>query len=504
MPEGRIVLPSLDPVVNRIVGHLTTGLDTALVSAPGCGTTTLLDSVLNSLRQHGVEAIVIDFRASRGVTDAVATLGRVPAIAGSMRHRVIVIDHAATLLPDELQTWSTLLQGQRQRLGLVCLWLGPLDSRALAESPGINIHAVPKSHITFPLLPRDELLAVYQAIAAAKGCRWGEAILFLLLDLCGNDLSLVARAAEYLYGDWSDRLYDATIWDRVSQWLARDTMVDWYRQRLTRLPEPSRKCLRLIRLGGKPPCPRLELLEEIDARRRLLCLQGFLIPNLLPGFYQLRNLTVRFLLYEPFRPDALIRRATNERVSQLLQDVEMTLRSVLFSVFSALGENPVQTLLSGKQGDATFITPELNRVLLEWAGTEGSAELKESLNRVLVAHRTAFKESNSVWWRVSKMMDEEPVDAEAIPRHLRCIEYLTFAELGDLVITLLDQAFPVAAGDGARKASLKSRWQEGLSKVRRLRNQVAHLRNVGFQDMEDLVGTVESMRKDLIEFSAWR
>jgi hypothetical protein len=353
-------------------------------------------------------------------------------------------------------------------------------------------------------LPRDELLAVYQAIAAAKGCRWGEAILFLLLDLCGNDLALVERLAEYLYGDWTDRLYDATIWDRINQWLAKDPLVDSYRRRLKQLPEPSKKCLNLIRLGGKPPCPRLELLEEIDAARRLLCLQGFLVPNLLPGFYQLRNLTIRFLLYEPFRPDTLLRRATNERVSQLLQDVEMMLRSVLFSVFARYGEDQVQALLTEKQGDAKFITPELNKAILEWAATEGSPQLKESLNRLLVEHRTVFKQGNSVWCRVSKMMDEDPADGEAIPNHLRCIEYLTFAELGDLVITLLDEAFPLVAGDGSKKASLKSRWQEGLSKVRRLRNQVAHLRNVGFQDMDDLVGTVESMREDLIEFSGWR
>jgi hypothetical protein len=50
----------------------------------------------------------------------------------------------------------------------------------------------------------------------------------------------------------------------------------------------------------------------------------------------------------------------------------------------------------------------------------------------------------------------------------------------------------------------KERWRDSLSKVRRLRNRVAHHRNIDFQDMEDLAGTIESMRRDLYNHGAWR
>jgi hypothetical protein len=150
----------------------------------------------------------------------------------------------------------------------------------------------------FRFLPRDEALAVYRAIAEANDCLWGEAILFLLFDFRGNDLSLVRSAAEYFYGPWTDKLYDASIWDRLDAWLKNDPKIDACRQRLNFLPEPCREILGLMRLGGKPQCLRPELLEEVNPALRQLYLQGFLVQNFLPGFYQLRNLTMQFLLHE--------------------------------------------------------------------------------------------------------------------------------------------------------------------------------------------------------------
>ena len=43
-----------------------------------------------------------------------------------------------------------------------------------------------------------------------------------------------------------------------------------------------------------------------------------------------------------------------------------------------------------------------------------------------------------------------------------------------------------------------------LAKVQRLRNRVAHLRNVEFRDLEGLVGMVEGMRNDLVVYAGWR
>ena len=63
------------------------------------------------------------------------------------------------------------------------------------------------------------------------------------------------------------------------------------------------------------------MIEEVDDGLRRLCLDGIVIPNLLPGFYQLRNLVVRFLLDESMQPELLFRRAANERAAVLLQDL---------------------------------------------------------------------------------------------------------------------------------------------------------------------------------------
>ena len=55
---------------------------------------------------------------------------------------------------------------------------------------------------------------------------------------------------------------------------------------------------------------------------------------------------------------------------------------------------------------------------------------------------------------------------------------------GWLVLALMEEAFP-HLGAALVKKRVRENWQESVAKVRRLRNQVAHLRNIGFQDMED-------------------
>jgi hypothetical protein len=125
---------------------------------------------------------------------------------------------------------------------------------------------------------------------------------------------------------------------------------------------------------------------------------------------------------------------------------------------------------------------------------------------MLARHRLAFKMANSVWARVTQMMQVEESEEEdqPVPEHLRVIDYLTFGELGEVLLALIDRVFPGIADKPTLKATVKQRWQESIAKVRRLRNRAAHLRNVAFQDMEDLVGTVEGMRKDLMAYAGWR
>jgi hypothetical protein len=127
------------------------------------------------------------------------------------------------------------------------------------------------------------------------------------------------------------------------------------------------------------------------------------------------------------------------------------------------------------------------------------------LNKVLVEHRNAFRQSNSVWERTQAMMadDEAAPEQVALPAHLRCIDFLTFSELRTVLIDRLDDAFPHVRDD-LQRARLKERWRENMPKVQRLRNHVAHLRNVDFRDMEGLVAMVEALRTDLIKYARWR
>ena len=104
------------------------------------------------------------------------------------------------------------------------------------------------------------------------------------------------------------------------------------------------------------------------------------------------------------------------------------------------------------------------------------------------------------------MIEEDDKEGAAIslPKHLRSVEYLTLSELADTFVQLITDIFPKAATDGNLKNRLTLSWREWLAKVRRLRNRAAHLRNVEFQDIEDLVSAIEGMRKDIINYCSWR
>lgn len=525
MSAGRVTLASYQPAVERVVSHVLDGHDTALVAAPGCGLSTLCVQLLEELSSHDVRPVLIDFRTlgpeivqlnpielPRAVRASreLARLANLAAGSGRRSPIVFVIDHAAEHYPGALEEILTAIRSAVMSGPWSVLWLGPLDARALAEIRGLRLHALPRSHVCLPPLARDDALAAYRAIAERHGSRWGDAILFLLVDLCGNDLALAAGIAEYLHGNWTDKLYDESVWDRVADWLAHDATVAAYRRRLAALDEAALGYLALVRLGGKPPCHRADLLEEPDDALRRLALDGMLFPNLLPGFYQLRNLTVRYLVDErlaprkPARLENLFRRATNDRVAQLLQDAEMMLRAVLRSVFAAMSEAEVRTLLESKQGDAELMPSGLNRALLEWAGKQEAPGLRESLNALLVEHRKQFRAQNSVWSRVERMMREDADEGGDMPVQERAVDYLTFAELSDFVVESLERVLPGPYRFASGLPAAKERWRDSLSKIRRLRNRAAHHRNIEFQDMEELAGTIETMRRDLYNHGAWR
>jgi len=492
-------ISSLDHISERVIDHLRQGHHTSLVGSPGCGITTFAAGLADKIADHEFTVVSMDALA-KGATELMREL-EFERKTSSNRH-VFVVDHAGRLHPDDCGRLMKAACESTARYGDLCLWCGNLDARITNRQLAVKLCSVPSAHVSFPILTRDELLAVYRAIGDERGCRWGDAVLYLILDFCGTDLALVRSATDYLHGDWSDRLYDESVWDRVQEWLNEDETVDAYRSRLNALHQGCETTLALIRFGGKPQCLRAELNEEVDDDLRRLCLDGFLIPNLLPGYYQLRNLVVRFLLEESVQPGLLFRRATNERVAALLQDAETMLRQVIVSVFTRTGLDAVRERLEAMQQPGEVVDKELNRSLLEWVRRSCTAEAVKELNELLQQHRTEFKKTNSVWATTNEMMRQDNLHDEGSP-HIRCIDYLTFDQLGRLVLAVLEEVLPRLPDDLVKKR-VRENWQEGVAKVHRLRNQVAHLRNVGFQDMEDVARTLDKMRRDIIDYGGWK
>jgi hypothetical protein len=191
-------------------------------------------------------------------------------------------------------------------------------------------------------------------------------------------------------------------------------------------------------------------------------------------------------------------------MGQFLQDAESMLRTVLQAGFHQLGPEEVQRLLEGKQSDREFLLPDLNKALLAWAEEQGSKTLRDSLNTLLVERRKIFRAANTVWTKVTNMMASDKVseDGEQPAIYLHCVEYLTFNELCSLFLDVLDRTIAPLRGKGGSTTQLAERWREYLAKIQRMRNRVAHLRNIPFQDMEDITRTLVSMRKDLLRLWA--
>lgn len=526
-------ISSLDRVGERVLDHLRQRHHTALVGSPGCGMTTFLSHLTAKMVDSGFAVHEFDAR-----TMARAELVRElnAERPGDAPQRVVVLDHLGQLRSDDYRKSLTSITECVANTGDLCLWCGNIDVRGVHHQLGLKLCSVPSAHVSFPIVTRDELLAAYRAlagerggahvcfpiltrdeltaayrtIASEQGCRWGDAVLYLMLDVCGTDLALVRSATDYLHGEWSDRIYDESVWDRLQEWLTDDDAVDAYRTRLSALPSSCETTLALIRFGGKPQCLRAELVEEVDEGLRRLCLDGFIVPNLLPGFYQLRNLVVRFLLDESVPPEVLFRRATNERAGALLQDAETTLRHVLATVFARIGVDAARQRLEAMQQPGEVIDKELNRALLKWAKENCSEEAVRDFNELVLQHRSTYKKVRSVWASTTDMMLQDG-NADDNAHHISRIDYLTFDQLGHLVLNLKNEVFPdlndSRASERRRQpkyrctsepSDLIGNWRADVAKIRRLRNQVAHLRNVGFQDMEDLARTLERMRTDLI------
>jgi hypothetical protein len=486
--------------IQHIANHVKLDHDIAIVGPPGCGITTFTNDIIKNLKSFDVKFHLFDLRTLKK-SDVPSELSKIPLSNGSKQ--ALLIDHSNDILEDERKMFFETFKKAASNTKSVCIWCGTLDIRSINNNLNIKLNSLPSTHITYSSTTRDELLNVYRIIAERNNCRWGEAILYLLFDFCGNDLKLVNNATQYFYGNWSEKLYDLSVWDTMNKWLKEDETIDMYRKSLNSLPTDFDPYISLLRFGGKPICARENISEETDDLIRFLCINGFLIPNLLPGYYQTRNLVIKYLLDESTNPEILFRRATNERIGQLLQDIENMIRQITIYAARIIGYDGIRKILESSQLPNELLPNELFKLLMGWSKENTSEEGSKKFTELFTAQRNMFREKNTVWHSVSALMRKDNISSEKdnADAHIQCIEYLTFNELGLLLTKLLSIVFPNAKESTPNK--LKTSWTEGISRIRRIRNQVAHHRNVSFQDTEDLLITINSMRQDIFKFGAW-
>jgi hypothetical protein len=504
-----IQLPVFDAVAKTAADFLQKGMNVAIVGPPGSGATTVASRIQRELSAAKRPFAVFDC-AVAGELSQLLTEHFDPKLEKGQRG-VIVVDHAGLLPLDQLQSVAAHMREIALKNSTAFLWLGALDTRSIKAATGFDLHTDTRTHLCLPELARDDLLRLYQAIATRDERfwgQWGEAMLYFVLDWCGNDLALVEELVEHFYGDWTQRIYDESVVECLRNWLAESPAVGAYRNRLAALPEPCKKHLRLLCAGGKLILHRPEIHLETSEDIRRLALSGFLCTNLLPGYYQFRNLLARYVVEEQSgtapAPIELLRRSANGRVNALLQDIEVALRAMLRNVFRQMQPSEVYALLKGTKTDTKFCEPELQRILMEWADqlpVIAPFVAKSSLIQLLKEERVKFETSNNLWTKICKAFAAGlSADVKVEPTPEQTVAYLTFAELSSILQTLSDSVFLNKSRLNRIIDPPKKRWSDYLTKVRRLRNDAAHLRNIGFQDIEDLLEILNAMRRDQLDF----
>jgi hypothetical protein len=424
------------------------------------------------------------------------------------RPSVLAVDHCGQLDAKEVKDLCAATQTLSPVAFSARLWVGSLDCRYLEGEHGVSLVRNPKALFEMPDYRRDDLLRIYSTVGRRHECDWGEAILYFLHDWCGSDLALVEGIAAHFYGSWRENLYDASVLECLERWLATDPIVDEYRQILPKTEAPEKDYLQLLCSGGKVLCHAPGMEHETDQCLRHLYYRGLLTPNLIPGFYQFRNLTVKLLSMQylgesQVSAGTLLRKSSHNRINVLLQDAEITLRQLLTRCFATIGvESSRQRLQKAKTEEQT-ISPELRKSLLDWAHLKGGADLRRELTRRFTEFSQEFDCTHNLWSRVCGLYaaeEDESQEAEAEPRLERIVDFLTFSELSNLILGLCGEAFENWNREQPGKQSPAKRWPAHLARLRRLRNQSAHLRNVTFQDMEDLLATLKEMRRDIQEY----
>ena len=507
MVPGEVISPSLSTTLTRLVTTIASGFDAVLVGPCGYGTSTAANLVISKLEEQAIFSVFMDSRIAIPWQEACRRVGEVADAVKVKTGRcpVLVIDHCGEMEHRDLNDLNQAVTISAPGRFHARLWVGCLDCRSPEVEGSLPIIRDPKNLVLMPEHHRDDLLRIYRAIGRKQECEWGEAILYFLHDWCGSDLSLVQGISTYLYGDWKDRLYDESVGECLDRWLKDDVVVGKYRITLKRMEGTARDYVRLLCSGGKVPWRAAAIEHETDSALRGLFFSGIVTPNLIPGFYQFRNLTVKLLAMCEYvgteiASTTLLRRSSNARTNVLLQDAEISLRHLLARCFRQMGFDAVKQKLEATKTDELPMTPELRKSLSEWAQQTGGEDLQQGLTKHLIEYTKDFHRTHSLWARVCGHHASEiggNDGATQDPTVERIVEYLTFSELSNLIQSLCPEVFPNWGKETFGRQPPSKTWPTYLARIRRLRNQSAHLRNVTFQDMEDLLTTTREMRRDI-------
>ena len=545
----------IDTVLNRVADCVEQAVNTVIVGAKGSGTSTVASFLMKVLSQRDLFPVLLDCRVSGAWQEFFREIReKLPdAVWTNGKKLVLVIDHASDLPPQQLLAIRTLssqcktygwLKSRRPTLtrnkGLkgplgflwkathrrpfnkpgLCnnghvslnseIWLGDLDCRSLQNQFGLALAAEPRFVFQIPEYSSEHLLTLYTSICRRQDSEWGEAILYTILDWCGSDLSLAESLGAHFYGNWRNNIYDDTVAESIEHWLKTDQLVDEYRQNFLCLDEPSKSLVKLLNMGGKIQSHSPYCNQEPNESIRRMFLSGIVSPNLLPGFYQYRNLTVRLLALqsESESPSVdsldLLRKYSNGRIGNILQDVELSLRLLALRCFTRMGSDAVREKLETTRTDEQAIPTDFRKSLLEWAKVNGGPDQQESLGRYITQYQKEFNAGHNLWSRIRELyatdMQIELAD-NVEPPFAKTVSFMTFSELSNLILSLGSTAFPRWDGTDFSREPPGRRWPAYLALLGRLRNQTAHLRNVAFQDMEDLFTIVREMRKDIDRYA---
>ena len=246
------------------------------------------------------------------------------------------------------------------------------------------------------------------------------------------------------------------------------------------------KYLEKVQSIVKDPHARPSEEEEQDAHR------GIIDPD-----PESERMTAGFAQSAAISSTDLLRRSTNNRIGAILQDVELSLRQLMTRCFAKMGFDEVKQKLERTRTDEQAVSAELRKSLQVWSRNIGSPNLPQEVSKHLLAYQKEFDQAHSLWAKVCQLYRDELGEEAIDPPLAKIVDYVTFNELANLLMSLETVAFPRSTNQDAKREPPSKRWPTYLARLRRLRNQSAHLRNVGFQDFEELLRTVKEMRWDI-------